>query len=132
MADYVPVNTGGVEPFTFTTSAAVTGGRLVAQSGNGTVAHAGAASALAVGVAAFDAASGAKVTVWPLEGLVHELEAAAAVTQGAALQAAANGQVETAVAGAAATAGSLGTVVGVALTTAAGSPLKLRVHGRRS
>ena len=131
MAEYVPVNTGGVQPFTFTTSAPVTGGRLVAQSGNGTVAHAAAASAVVVGVAAFDAPSGGKVTVWPLEGLVHELEASEAVAAGAAVQAAAAGQVMPAAAGAAATAGSLGTVVGVALTTAAGSPLKLRVHGRR-
>jgi len=131
MADYEPVYANGQLPFTATTSAAVTGGRVLATSGNGTVAHAGADSALCVGVAAHDAASGALVTVWPLEGVVHELEAAAAITAQAAIDSAVNGQVQTAVAGAAATAGSLQTVIGVALTTAAGSPLKLRVLGRR-
>jgi hypothetical protein len=128
MADYVPVHTGGVQPFTFTTSGAVTAGRLVAVSGNGTVAHAAADSALVVGVAAFDAASGAKVTVWPLEGCVHELEASGAIVANAGVVSDAAGQVKTAVVATAAAAGSL---VGTALTTAAGSPLKLRVHGRR-
>jgi hypothetical protein len=131
VADYVPFYENGVQPFTATTSAAVTGGRVLAASGNGTVAHAGAASAVAVGVAAHDAPSGGQVTVWPLEGVVHELQAASAVTALAAIETAAAGEVATAAAGAAATAGSLQTVIGVALTTAAGSPLKLRVLGRR-
>ncbi|HEY9352786.1 MAG TPA: capsid cement protein [Nocardioides sp.] len=128
MADYVPIHDGGQMPFTFTTSAAVTGGRVVAVSGNGTVAHAGADSATVVGVAAFDAASGAKVTVWPLEGCVHELEASGAIAALAGVVTDANGQVKTAVI---ATAAAAGTLIGTAATTAAGSPLKLRVHGRR-
>jgi len=131
MAEYVPVFTGGVEPFTATTSAAVTGGRLVAVSGDGTVAHAAADSRLVVGVAAFDAASGARVSVWPLEGLIHELEASGAIANQAAVAADANGQVKTAAAGTAVTDGVLQTVIGAALTTAAGAPLKLRVLGRR-
>jgi hypothetical protein len=130
MADYVPVHDGGQKPFTFTTSGAVTGGRLVAVSGDNTVAHAGAGSAAVVGVAAFDVASGEKVTVWPLEGCVHELEASAAITQGAGIETAANGQVRTATTSLA-TAAAAGILVGTALTTAAGTPLKLRVHGRR-
>lgn len=128
MADYVPIHNGGQTPFTFTTSAAVTGGRVVAVSGNGTVAHAGADSATVVGVAAFDAASGAKVTVWPLEGCVHELEASGAIAAQAGVVTDANGQVKTAVIDAAAAAATL---IGTALTTAAGAPLRLRVQGRR-
>ena len=128
MADYVPINDGGQDPFTFTTSAAVTGGRVVAVSGNNTVAHAAADSATVVGVAAFDAASGAKVTVWPLEGCVHELEASGAIAALAGVVTDANGQVKTAVI---ATAAAAGTLIGTAVSTAAGSPLKLRVHGRR-
>lgn len=128
MADYQPVFEGGAKPWTATTSAAVTGGRVAAQSGNGTVAQAAADSTVPVGVFAHDAASGAKVTVWPLDGVVHELEASGAITTGAGVVTDANGQVKTATI---ATAAAAGTLIGTALTTAAGSPLKLRVHGRR-
>lgn len=128
MGDYQPVFTGGVKPWTATTSGAVTGGRVLAVSGNGTVAHAGADSTVAVGVAAFDAGSGAKVTVWPLDGCIHELEASGAITQGAGVATDANGQVKS---GTLATLAAAGTLVGSAVTTAAGSPLKLRVQGRR-
>jgi len=128
MAEYVPIHDGGQKPFTFTASAAVTGGRVIAVSGNGTVAHAGADSATVLGVAAFDVASGGKVTVWPLEGCVHELEASGAIAAQAGVVTDANGQVKTATI---ATAAAAGTLIGTAVTTAAGSPLKLRVHGRR-
>jgi len=131
MADYTPVYANGAKPFTATTSAAVTGGRVLAASGNGTVAHAGTpASTVACGVAAHDAASGAKVSVWPLEGVVHELEAASAINALAGVQTQANGQVETVTTSIAA-GSAAGTLIGTALTTAAGSPLKLRVQGRR-
>lgn len=130
MADYQPVFTGGAKPWTATTSAAVTGGRVLVESGNGTVAMSGAAATDVVGVAAFDAASGAKVTVWPLDGVIHELEASAAITTGAGIETAANGQVATVTTSIAA-GSAAGTLVGTALTTAAGSPLKLRVQGRR-
>lgn len=129
MADYVPVYTGDQKPSSHTTSAAVTGGRLVAVSGVGTVAHAGAASTTVVGVAAFDAASGARVSVWPIDGVVHELEAASAITQGGGIQAAANGQVDPATTSIAA-ASAAGTLIGTATTTATGSPLKVRFSGR--
>jgi hypothetical protein len=131
MGDYAPIYPGGAQPFTQTTSAAVTGGRVLAASGNGTVAHAGAASTVVVGVAAHDAASGAKVSVWPLEGVVHELEAAGAITAAGGVQTAANGQVDPVTTSIAA-GSAAGTLIGTALTTAAGSPtLKLRVQGRR-
>lgn len=128
MADYQPVFTGGAKPWTATTSAAVTGRRLLVESGTGTVAMAGADAADVVGVAAFDAASGAKVTVWPIDGVIHELEASGALASGAGVVSDANGQVKTATI---ATAAAAGTLIGTATTTAAGSPLLLRVQGRR-
>lgn len=131
MADYIPVNTGGAVPFPQTTSAAVTGGQVLVASGNGTVAPSGADSAVVVGVAAHDAASGARVSVWPLDGVTHELVAAAAITAGAGVTTdAVAGQVKTATTSTAAAAAA-GILIGTALTTTAGSPLKLRVHGRR-
>lgn len=128
MADYQPVFTGGAKPWTATTSAAVTGRRLLVESGSGTVAMAGADATDVVGVAAFDAGSGAKVTVWPIDGVIHELEASGATTTGAAIVSDANGQVKSATL---ATAAAAGTLIGLATTTAAGSPLLLRVQGRR-
>jgi hypothetical protein len=125
MADYTPVFSGGAKPFTATTSAAVTGGRVLEVSGNGTVAQAGAGSLVAVGVAAHDAASGAKVSVWPLDNVVHELSAPGAITAAAGVITAANGEVATA---AVATAAAAGTLIGIAATTAASN--KVRVVGR--
>jgi len=130
MADYSPVYTGGVQPWTSTTSGAVTGGNLVVWSGSGTVAQAGAASTVIAGVAAHDAASGAKVTVWPLEGCIHELVAANAITAGGGVQSGATGQADPVTTSIAA-GSAAGTLIGTAVTTAAGSPLKLRVQGRR-
>lgn len=130
MADYTPVYSAGVKPWTGTTSAAVTGGQVLVWSGANTVAASAAISTVVAGVAAHDAASGAKVSVWPIEGCIHELVAAAAITAGAGItaDAAGSGQVATATI---ATAAAAGTLIGTAVTTAAGSPLKLRVHGRR-
>lgn len=98
MADYTPVYSGGAVPWTATTSAAVTGGRLAAVSGNDTVAHAAADSAVVVGVFAHDAASGARVSIWPLANTLHEITAPGAVAQGVAIVAAANGEVAAAAA----------------------------------
>lgn len=86
MADYTPIHTGGAIPFTSQASAAIVGGVVVMSSGNGTVATATSASTAAIGVAAHDAASGAKVTVWPLKNVTHEVVAAGAVTAGALLK----------------------------------------------
>lgn len=108
MADYTPVFTNGTAPWTLQTSAAVTGGRLVEVTGTGTVAHAGAASVKVLGVAAFDAASGAKVDVWPLAGLTHKVLGTGAIAAGDNLAAGAAGVV--AVIG----AGTFGQLVGVA------------------
>lgn len=130
MADYTPIYAGGTDPFTATTSAAVVGGRLLAVSGDGTVAHAAADSTVVVGVAAHDAASGGRVAVWLLEGLVHEFEATGAIVAGGGVNADAAGKVKASGTGIP-TQAAAGALLGTALTTAAGSPLTLSVQGRR-
>ena len=115
MADYSPVYLPA-EAFSATTSAAVTGGTLAEVSGNGTVGPAGAGSTKVIGVFAFDAASGARVTVHPLVQ-VHEVVAAAGITAGATLKAAANGQVTNWVTG----TDAADLIVGRALTTVSSS-----------
>ena len=122
MAEYIPVLTPG-HALVSSASATITGGQLVAVSGSGTVGPAGAASVAWVGVAAFDAASGDRVTVYT-DG-VQELTASGAITAGAVVVSGAAGTV--------ATAGgtpALGTQVGVALTTAADGA-KVRVKFAR-
>ncbi len=117
MADYVPIFNPGNE-VTYTASAAITGGQVVANSGVNTVAPAAAASVKVVGVAAHDAASGAKVTVLSGPGMVHESTASGAVTAGDLVQAGAAGTV--AILGATPASGQM---IGVALTTAADTAL---------
>jgi len=113
MADYTPVFANGTAPFTQQASATVTGGRLVENTGNGTVGPAGAASVKVVGVAATDAANGAKVQVWPLPGLVHEVTGTGALNAGDNLAAGAAGVV------AAIGAGTFAQLVGTVLIGAA-------------
>jgi hypothetical protein len=126
MADYTPVFTNGVQPWTATTSAAVVGATLLETSTTGAVATAGALSLKVIGVAAHDAASGARVTVWPLTGVVHELVHTAGGTVGDCIVAAASGALGTATQ---ATAAAAGYDLGTALTTA-GAGLKLRFLGK--
>lgn len=117
MADYLPKFHPG-QSITQTTSAAVTGGRLVAVSATGTVATAAADSAIVVGVAAFDvAASGAKLTVFPTRGGgVHRLVASGAITAGDGVVSDTGGKVKTAPTSLA-TAAAAGTLLGIALNT---------------
>ncbi|WP_134324707.1 capsid cement protein [Cumulibacter soli] len=122
MANYLPVRIPG-KALPIPASAAITAGQLVAVSGSNTVGPAGAASVAWLGVAAFDVASGELVTVHC--GGTQELTASGAITAGAAVAAAANGAVATLGADPAA-----GTVVGVALTTAANGT-KVRVQMAR-
>lgn len=126
MADYTPVFTGGVVPFTQTTSAIVTGGQVLVASAAGTVGPAGAGSLVVVGVAAHDAVSGAKVNVWPIANCVHELTTTGTVTALDGVITAASGTVGTA---AIATAAAAGTLIGTALTTAT-TGNKVRFVGR--
>ncbi|MFI7125988.1 capsid cement protein [Nonomuraea sp. NPDC050153] len=116
MADYTPVYYGGTEPFSMTASATITGGQVVIASGVGTVAPSAGASGAFVGVAAHDAASGARVTVWPISGVVHETTTPAGVTAGAALASSTGGGVDSGTLGTLAAAGHL---IGTAISTAA-------------
>lgn len=127
MADYSPVYSGGVTPFTATVSAAVVGGTVVAASATGTIATAGAGSLVAVGVAAHDQATvGGKVTVWPLNNCIHEIVATGTVTALDGIATAASGTVATV---AIATGAAAGSLIGTALTTAT-NPNKVRFIGR--
>lgn len=110
MADYAPAFLPG-QTFTSQASAAVTGGQVVEVTGSGTVAAAAAGSIKVVGVAAHDAASGAKLTVIANKVIHDTVAGTGGVTAGNNLLTEASGVV---VAGAAA----VGTRIGVALTTA--------------
>lgn len=120
MAEYLPIHTPG-QAITLKASATITAGQVVAVSGSGTVAPAGADSATWVGVAAFDAATNDDVTIYA--GGTQSVTASGAITAGDAIECAAAGAVATA-----ASATAL-TYVGVALTTAAdGAKVRVRFH----
>lgn len=112
MADYVPLFKPG-QAVTSLASAAITGGQLLAVTGDGTVGPAGAASTGVVGVAAQDAANGARVGLFG-RGQVHRgISGVGGNTAGDPLIAGAAGTLVTAA------APPLGQQVGIALTTAA-------------
>jgi hypothetical protein len=113
MAEYTPRHPGTTAPITKQASATVTGGRLVEVTGTDTVGPAGAASVKVFGVAAHDAATGAKVVVWPLPGIAHRVTGAGAIAAGDNLAAGAAGVV------APIAAGTFGQLVGVATAAAA-------------
>lgn len=126
MADYSPVHAPGITPFTKTASATITGGQLVETTTTGNVGPAGALSLKCIGVAAHDAASGAKVAVWPLPAVEHEVSHTAGGTVGDCIVPAASGAAGTAAAG---TASAAGYDIGVATTTATAGN-KIRFVGR--
>jgi len=128
MADYTPVNSGGAIPFSKTTSAVVTGGTLAIASGVGTAGVGTAAALTVIGVFAHDAASGAKVSIWPLVNVEHEIVCANGITAAGGVQAAATGQVDPATTSIAA-ASAAGTLIGIATSTAT-STNKVRFIGR--
>ncbi len=126
MADYSPLYLPG-QAITSTASATTTGGQLMEVSGSGTVAPVSGTSYKIVGVAAFDAAANADVTIFG-RGTVYESTASGAITAGAQLIGATGGKVASLAVSAAGgnTAGDIDTaannarrIVGVALTTAA-------------
>ena len=93
MADYLPKFTGASA--TFTASAAITGGRLVAVAGNRLVAQASADSATVVGVSGYDAVTGDPMTVYTRPSGVHSLVASGAIEAGAKVISATAGRVAT-------------------------------------
>jgi hypothetical protein len=118
VGDYVPLYKPG-QSTTSTASATITGGQLVAVSGVNTVAPAGANAINWLGVAAFDAASGDRVTLH--HGGVQRLVASGTVTAGDTVVAAASGQVSTLAAVTTPTAADVTNtraIVGTARTTA--------------
>lgn len=120
MAEYLPIHTPG-QAITLKASGSITGGRVVAVSGSGTVATAGADSTAWVGVAGFDAALNDNVTIHC--GGTQECVASGAITAGDAIECAAAGAVATAASATAAT------TVGIALTTAAdGAKVRVRFN----
>lgn len=93
---------------TFTAGAAITGGQLLYVSGNRTASPTTASTPAWVGTAAFDAASGEKVTV--LKGGVQRVVASGAIAAGDRVIPAAAGKVATL------GAGDASHSVGIALT----------------
>lgn len=90
MPNYLPKVDSGAT-ITLTTSADVTGGRLLEITGSKTVAHAAADSAKIVGVAMSDAKSGTPVSI-SLDG-VQRPTATGAITAGVKVYSATNGVV---------------------------------------
>lgn len=121
MPSYLPKHMPG-DTITLKASAAITGGQRVAVSGSGTVAPATAATkARYVGVAAFDAATNADVTIYG-RGMVHITTADGAITAGDQVTSADAGAVAAVATAAGATAADINNaraVDGIALTTAA-------------
>ena len=109
MAEYLPVFKPG-QAITLKASAAITGGQVVAVSGPGTVAPAGATSAAWVGVASNDAATNDNVTIY--SSGVQLVTTTGTVTAGDAVATGASGTVATAATPTSAQ------FVGVALSTA--------------
>jgi hypothetical protein len=126
MADYSPVYAAGNLPFTMTAASAITGGQVLVAVAAGTVGPAGGASAVAIGVAAHDVASGQRVSVWPLANSVHEIVTTGTVTALDGVTSSTAGTVATVVP---ATGAAAGTLLGIALTTAT-TGLKVRFVGR--
>jgi hypothetical protein len=110
MADYTPIHNPGNE-ISFTASAPVVGGQVVVVTGVNSVGPAGADANKVVGVAAFDAAAGARVTVF-VKAFVHETPSTGTIAAGDFLATGANGVV--------ATQGAAVNRVGIALTAATG------------
>lgn len=122
--DYSPVYVSGITPFTRTASTTITAGQLVETTTTGAVGTAGV-GAKVIGVSAHDAASGSRITVWPLANVEHEVLCTGTITVGDGVVSGAAGVITTAVI---ATAAAAGTLIGIATTT--GTAVKVRFVGR--
>lgn len=117
MSEFVPIHKPG-QSWTSTASADITAGQALVVSGQDTVAPSTAASGAFVGIAAFSAKTGEKVTVRSGGG-VYPLTSTGTVGDGDQLTTAAGGAVAAAGADPAA-----GTIIGVALADAASNKVK--------
>jgi hypothetical protein len=120
MAEFTPNVPDG--PFTSTLSAHATAGQCLVVSGDNTVAPSSGASVAYVGIAAFDAKSGDKITL--LNEGNFTLAASGAIAAGELVTTAASGAVATQ--GTASAANDV-QVIGVALSAAASSKVKVRI-----
>lgn len=112
MADYSPVVANGTKPYPRTVGAtAVVGGTLVSVSADNAVVPCTTGDH-PIGVAAQDAATGARVSVWPLSGVIHELrpQGTVAISAGNPIIAGTTGYCNT---GTLATVAAAGTLIGV-------------------
>jgi hypothetical protein len=119
MSDYSPLYLPG-KAVTVTASAAITGGKAIKVSGDGTVATAGAGD-LSIGVSGQDAAASGDKIVGFLRGTVHRLLASGTVTAGDLVVSGAAGTVATLAAVTTPTPADVTNtraVFGIALTTA--------------
>jgi hypothetical protein len=110
MADYTPIICDDDLSYTAQASATITGGQVLIVTGSGTVGPAGSAGTPIAGVAARDAVSGDKLTVF--RNGIQELVASGTVTAGDLLTSGAAGTALTAATPA------VGAFIGTALTTA--------------
>jgi hypothetical protein len=126
MGDYQPVAPADVLPFTLTAGGTIVGGNLVELSASDTVIQ-GAGANRPIGVAAHDAVSGQRMTIWPLADLIHEspVQGTVAVAAGAPITGGTTGTVNTGVLG---TLAAAGTLVGICVRGATG-PAKARWIG---
>jgi hypothetical protein len=125
MADFTPKFLPG-RSWTSQASATITAGQLVKVSGSGTV-NVATANTIAVGVAAFDASSGDKVTLYT--GGIAVLAASGSITAGDIVVTAAAGAVSTLAAVTTPTAADVTNtraIVGVALSDAASNLVTVR------
>lgn len=110
MAEYLPAYKPG-QAITLKASGTISAGRVVAVSGDGTVATAGADAANWVGVASQDAVANDNITI--NSGGVQSCVASGSITAGDAIECAASGAVATG------SGTTFATYVGIALTSAA-------------
>jgi hypothetical protein len=116
VSDYTPTHVLGRAPWTLTASATIAGGDCVSVSGVKTVAPSAAGALTCIGVASGDAASGAKLAIYPLECVHDSLAGAGGVTAGNPLKVgAAPNKLVLWVTG----TDSAAAFIGIALTTAA-------------
>lgn len=120
-----PINFSSALPATYplTASATITGGQMLAVSGPGTVAPAGASSTAVIGYAVDDCANGAVCNVLLLGGPVVTATASGSITAGAQCIAAAAGAVATI------GAATFEKIIGVALDSpTTGQPFRLALR----